>query len=89
MKKYFKIISLVLVCSLLVSCKPAAGQKAGSQSQAQAQVQTFTVASAENKQTYETKEVTAYLFDKDEETTFDCIFIDDIPVPYVRIAEYI
>ena len=89
MKKYFKIISLVLVCSLLVSCKPAAGKKAGSQSQAHAQVQTFTVAPAENKQTYETKEVTAYLFDKDEETTFNCIFKDDIPVPYVRIAEYI
>lgn len=89
MKKYFKIISLVLVCSLFVSCRPAAGQVKSSQSQAQAQAQTFTVAPAENKQTYEIKQVTALLFDENEETTFDCIFKDDIPVPYVRIAEYI
>ena len=50
----------------------------------------FPVSVAAANQTYQTKDVTAYLYSMDSKTKLECMFNDDLSsVPYVDAADYL
>lgn len=37
---------------------------------------------------YQKREVKAYFYNEEQSGTFDCIFVDGVPVPYIDIMQY-
>ncbi len=38
---------------------------------------------------YNREDIPVYIYGADEEATFNCIFTDDVPVPYVSVSQYL
>ena len=48
-----------------------------------------TADAAGEKVTYQKKDVTAYLFDKDTKKTMTCLFRPDMNLPYINATDYL